>query len=168
MKISPIPLRMTDFTVENIIFNYMIDESIEETEDLFDDFEEHPVEADFDILFVEEDYSLLEFRLEVWSNFDDEEAKPGYSYYINATAEFEIEDPKKKNDEQKAMLTTNALGMLINQVRSYIATISAFHPEGSYFLPPFDISNLMDSKMKMMMKEFPELKIVEGKKKKTK
>ena len=148
MKAKASPLQLKDFSVFETKFNAIIpDEHVDI------DLSTLPVHIDFDIMQPEdkEDYSRL-LNIEVKINPAKKHA--GYSIFLQAGAIFDIAGHAELDDKTiKNLLGISALSISISQVRGYLQNITSYGFCGAYLLPPIDIKNLFDKKIKAQAKE---------------
>ncbi|MFW5805959.1 MAG: hypothetical protein ACOCVX_05460 [Bacteroidales bacterium] len=143
MKAKSSPLQLKDFSVFETKFDAIIPD---EPVDI--DFSNLPIQMDFDILQPEnrEDYSRL---LNIEVKINAAKKHPGYSIYLRAGAIFDIIDHNKLEDKTiKNLLGISALSISISQVRGYLQNISSYGFCGPYLLPPIDINDLFEKKIK--------------------
>ncbi len=148
MKAKLSPLQLRDFSVFETKFDAIIPD-----EHLDIDLNTLPVHIDFDILQPEdkEDYSRL---LNIEVKINAAKKHPGYSIYLRAGAIFDIINHNKLDDKTiKNLLGISALSISISQARGYLQNITSYGFCRSYLLPPIDINDLFEKKIKAEQKQ---------------
>jgi hypothetical protein len=150
------PLEIIDFKVKAIQFQYIASTTGED----FEEYNTYPINLDFDFVQgVGKNFFTLEVKLS--SNFSSD-MQPGYSYKIDAMAEFFFNEEKFNSGKKTFTIFQNGLEILIGQVRGYLASISAFCPVGIYHLPTLDLIKLMERKFQELQKTHPQMKVVKN------
>lgn len=148
MKAKSSPLKILDFT----IINTKIESNLpDEPQDI--NLQSLPIVINFDRLSSDdpEDNSKM-IRMEIKINSGKN--KSGYVMHIEAAGIFDI-DPSTKihEDVRNNLIGISALSIMISQLRAYIQNITSYGTCGTYTLPPIDISDLIEKKIKSEQKQ---------------
>ena len=139
VKKSPLILEEVFVIASNII-------SIPQSEESTASINEFEIEIDFDIYSDESDADARRVVVSVSGN-DSEHPAPGYCFSIVAQGTFNYDkETKIKKKDKDVLLTHSAIPIVIGQMRSYISTLTALGPFGSYLLPSIDMNHLLELK----------------------
>jgi len=146
VKKSPLILQEVFIIASNII-------SVPETEESTGQINAFDIEVDFDIFTNDLDANARRIVVSVSGNNPDNPV-PGYCFSIVAQGTFNYakEDKIKKKDKD-ILLTHSAIPIVIGQIRSYISTLTALGPFGSYLLPSIDMNHLLELKTETEQKK---------------
>lgn len=138
-KTSPLILEEVYIIGSNIV-------SIPFEDDLKGELNDFEIDIDFDIYTGEEDADARKIVLSISGN-DLEKPVPGYCFSIVAEGTFNynkaVKLPKKDKD---ILLTHSAVPIMIGQIRSYLSTLTALGPFGTFLLPSIDMNYLLNKK----------------------
>ena len=149
VKKSPLILEEVFIIASNII-------SVPETEELTGNLNEFEIDVDFDVYTNDTDSDVRRIVVSVSGN-DQENPSPGYCFSIVAQGTFSYDkDSKIKKKDKDVLLTHSAIPIVIGQIRSYLSTLTALGPFGSYLLPSIDMNHLLVSKNQDQVNENPE------------
>lgn len=154
MKAQTAALEIIDFKINEIQFNYIAPTSLDD-----EDITNLPVDIHFDFLqgAGKNGFSI---DLMISSNFRLKEPVPGYSYQVRALAEFFFNEDKFSTCNKSFTIFQNGLEIAIGHVRGYLATVSAFSPVGTYYLPALDLIKIFEQKFNDLQKSYPQMKVV--------
>jgi preprotein translocase subunit SecB len=139
VKKSPLILEEVFIIASNII-------SVPETEESTSILNEFEIDVDFDVYSSESDADSRRVVVSVSGN-DPENPAPGYCFSIVAQGTFNYaKDAKIRKKDKDILLTHSAIPIVIGQIRSYISTLTALGPFGSYLLPSIDMNHLLEMK----------------------
>jgi preprotein translocase subunit SecB len=111
------------------------------------------LDIDFNILTNKSDKSRFKIILSITGN-NAQVKLPGYFFSIMSEGVFKIDGIDSMKKEQiDGFLKLSALPILINHIRSYLINISSYYPYGKYVLPAVDLTDLLNSKSKLMLKK---------------
>jgi len=149
VKKSPLILEEVFIIASNII-------SVPETEESTGTLNEFEIDVDFDVYTSDSDSDAHRVVVSVSGN-DQENPSPGYCFSIVAQGSFNYDkDTKIKKKDKDILLTHSAIPIVIGQIRSYLSTLTALGPFGSYLLPSIDMNHLLELKNKDSEKETQE------------
>ena len=149
VKKSPLILEEVFIIASNII-------SVPETEESTGALNEFEIDVDFDVYTNDSDSDSHRVVISVSGN-DQENPSPGYCFSIVAQGSFNYDkDTKIKKKDKDILLTHSAIPIVIGQIRSYLSTLTALGPFGSYLLPSIDMNHLLASKNQDAKKEEQE------------
>ncbi len=116
-------------------------------EDGFDgEINSFDLDIDFDIYSGEEDSDARKIVLSISGN-DMEHPTPGYCFSIIAEGNFSYNKTIKLAKQDKdILLTHSAVPIMIGQIRSYLSTLTALGPFGTYLMPSIDMNYLLNKK----------------------
>lgn len=154
MKAQTAALEIIDFKINEIQFNYVAPDSLDD-----EDLTTLPVDLEFDFLqgTGKNGFSI---ELEASSNFKVKKPVPGYSFQVKAFAEFFFNEEKMSNNGKSFTVFQNGLEIAVGHVRGYLATVSSFSPVGTYYLPVLDLIKIFEQKFKDLQKQHPQMKVV--------
>lgn len=90
------------------------------------------------------------------SGNNPENPVPGYSFSVVAQGVFKYDpDVKVKKKDRDFLITHSAIPILIGQIRSYITTLTALGPYGSYVLPGINMNHLLAVKSRVSLGDQP-------------
>jgi preprotein translocase subunit SecB len=136
---SPLILEEVFIIASNII-------SVPETDESTGLLNAFDIDVDFDIYANEQDTDARRVVVSVSGN-DPENPVPGYCFSIVAQGTFNYDkEAKIKKKDKDILLTHSAIPIVIGQIRSYLSTLTALGPLGSYLLPSIDMNHLLASK----------------------
>ena len=139
VKKSPLILEEVFIIASNII-------SVPETEESTGQLNEFDIDVDFDIYTSDQDVDARRVVVSISGN-DPDNPIPGYCFSIVAQGTFNYNKEEKiRKKDKDILLTHSAIPIVIGQIRSYISTLTALGPFGSYLLPSIDMNNLLASK----------------------
>ncbi|HZL10066.1 MAG TPA: hypothetical protein VFC65_08715 [Prolixibacteraceae bacterium] len=139
VKKSPLILDEVFIIASNII-------SVPETEESTAALNEFEIDVDFDVYSNDSDSDSRRVVVSVSGN-DPEHPSPGYCFSIVAQGTFRYDkDAKIRKKDKDILLTHSAIPIVIGQIRSYISTLTALGPFGSYLLPSIDMNHLLATK----------------------
>jgi hypothetical protein len=152
------PLEIIDFRIKKVQFQYVSSNSGED----FEDYNTYPVDLDFDFI---QGVGKNFFSLDVYisSNIEKNILEPGYSFSLNASAEFYYNEDKINKPSKSFSIFQSGLEIAIGQIRGYLANVSAFSPVGVYHLPSLDLIKLFERKFEQLQKTHPQMKIIKNK-----
>lgn len=149
VKKSPLILEEVFIIASNII-------SVPETEESTGALNEFEIDVDFDVYTNDSDSDAHRVVISVSGN-DQENPSPGYCFSIVAQGSFNYDkDTKIKKKDKDILLTHSAIPIVIGQIRSYLSTLTALGPFGSYLLPSIDMNHLLALKNQDAKKEEQE------------
>lgn len=136
---SPLILEEVFIIASNII-------SVPETDESTGLLNAFDIDVDFDIYANDQDTDARRVVVSVSGN-DPENPVPGYCFSIVAQGTFNYDkEAKIKKKDKDILLTHSAIPIVIGQIRSYLSTLTALGPFGSYLLPSIDMNHLLASK----------------------
>ena len=139
VKKSPLILEEVFIIASNII-------SVPVTEESNGQLNEFDIDVDFDIYTNEQDVDARRVVVSVSGN-DPDNPVPGYCFSIVAQGTFNYDKEEKiRKKDKDILLTHSAIPIVIGQIRSYLSTLTALGPFGSYLLPSIDMNHLLASK----------------------
>ena len=151
MKAKKSPLKFLDFAIMNSFFETIFPDSNSKC-----NFEEIPIDIDFETIIDKEKPNLFNIALNLNGNTTDK-PMPGYKFSIIAEGIFELEGyeelEKQKVDQ---FLLYSAIPMLISSIRNYLLNISSYAPFGKYLLPAIDLKDLIKKKIEQQEKQNKE------------
>ncbi|MEA3448453.1 MAG: hypothetical protein U9Q98_08415 [Bacteroidota bacterium] len=143
MEAKNSPLRLLDFT----IFSSKIESYLPENpEDI--NLNALPINIDFERLSSDdpEDNSKM---IKIQIKINPSKKKYGYVMSFEAGGIFDIAPSSNINKEIKNnLLGISAVSIMISQLRVYIQNITSYSTCGTYLLPPIDINDLIEKKVK--------------------
>ena len=149
VKKSPLILEEVFIIASNII-------SVPEVEESTGALNEFEIDVDFDVYTNDSDSDARRVVISVSGN-DQENPSPGYCFSIVAQGSFNYDkDTKIKKKDKDILLTHSAIPIVIGQIRSYLSTLTALGPFGSYLLPSIDMNHLLELKKQDSEKEAQE------------
>lgn len=138
-KKSPLILEEVFIIASNII-------SVPETEESTGALNNFEIDVDFDVYTNDSDSDAHRVVISVSGN-DQENPSPGYCFSVVAQGTFNYDkETKIKKKDKDILLTHSAIPIVIGQIRSYISTLTALGPFGSYLLPSIDMNHLLELK----------------------
>lgn len=139
VKKSPLLLEEVYIIASNII-------SVPETEESTGQLNEFDIDVDFEVFVNDQDSDARRVVVSVSGN-DPDNPVPGYCFSIVAQGTFNYNKEEKiRKKDKDILLTHSAIPIVIGQIRSYISTLTALGPFGSYLLPSIDMNHLLASK----------------------
>lgn len=88
------------------------------------------------------------------SGNNPENPMPGYSFSVVAQGVFKYDpEVKVKKKDRDFLITHSAIPILIGQIRSYLTTLTALGPYGSYVLPGINMNHLLAVKSRVSLGE---------------
>ena len=76
----------------------------------------------------------------------NEDEKPGYFMDLGAVGEFSLKNRKSLNEKtERQYILFTALPMVINSIRTYIQTVTALSPFGSFLIPALNLQEIIES-----------------------
>lgn len=149
VKKSPLLLEEVYIIASNII-------SVPETEESTGQLNEFDIDVDFEIFVSDQDTDARRVVVSVSGN-DPDNPVPGYCFSIVAQGTFNYNKEEKiRKKDKDILLTHSAIPIVIGQIRSYISTLTALGPFGSYLLPSIDMNHLLESKNQVSKEEEQE------------
>jgi len=149
VKKSPLLLEEVYIIASNII-------SVPETEESTGQLNEFDIDVDFEIFVSDQDTDARRVVVSVSGN-DPDNPVPGYCFSIVAQGTFNYKKEEKiRKKDKDILLTHSAIPIVIGQIRSYISTLTALCPFGSYLLPSIDMNHLLESKNQVSKEEEQE------------
>ena len=149
VKKSPLILEEVFIIASNII-------SVPETEESTGTLNEFEIDVDFDVYTSDSDSDARRVVVSVSGN-DQENTSSGDCISIVAQGSFNYDkDTKIKKKDKDILLTHSAIPIVIGQIRSYLSTLTALGPFGSYLLPSIDMNHLLELKNQGSEKEEQE------------
>ncbi len=148
MKAKTSPLRLLDFTIINTKIESNLPEAPQDV-----DLQSLPINIDFDRLSSDdpEDSSKM-IKMEIKIN--PGRKKHGYVMLIEAGGIFDITPSANINkDVRNNLMGISAVSIMISQLRAYIQNITSYSTCGTYILPPIDINDLFEKKIKAEQKQ---------------
>lgn len=136
MKLIKSPLVLVDFVVIQCQYKY-----------------QDPGEADVNVMDIFNSYDL-DFDYGLKENKDETviftkiginnvvNPAPGYVLFVESASIFKFTG-ELSDTEKKSMLAVSGLSIAINNLRTYISTISSFYPLGKYHLPSIDLNEIL-------------------------
>lgn len=141
MQVKKSPLILEEVFI--IASNFISVPETEESTGALNDFE---IDVDFDIYSNDQDADARRVVVSISGN-DPDNPVPGYCFSIVAQGTFNYDKESKiRKKDKDILLTHSAIPIVIGQVRSYISTLTALGPFGSYLLPSIDMNHLLTSK----------------------
>lgn len=105
-----------------------------------------PIEIDYDLFFHDE-LGRHVFRIVMTVKGNSRKTFNGYVFNIKVGAEYRISEEIEADSEQYWMYINNTgVACLLNEVRIYLQTLTAFSVFGPYLLPMIDMGDLMAKK----------------------
>jgi preprotein translocase subunit SecB len=139
VKKSPLILEEVFIIASNII-------SVPETEEPEGKLNDFDIDVDFDIYGNDQNADARRVVVSVSGN-DPDKPVPGYCFSIVAQGTFNYDkEAKIKKKDKDILLTHSAIPIVIGQIRSYLSTLTALGPFGSYLLPSIDMNHLLAMK----------------------
>lgn len=139
VKKSPLILEEVFIIASNII-------SVPETEESTGTLNEFEIDVDFDVYTSDSDSDARRVVISVSGN-DPDRPVPGYCFSVVAQGTFNYDKEEKiRKKDKDILLTHSAIPIVIGQIRSYISTLTALGPFGSYLLPSIDMNHLLTLK----------------------
>jgi preprotein translocase subunit SecB len=139
VKKSPLMLDEVFIIASNII-------SFPENEESTGSLNDFDIDIDFDVYSNDADNDARRVVVSISGNNPDNPS-PGYCFSIVAQGTFNYnKDSKIKKKDKDILLTHSAIPIVIGQIRSYLSTLTALGPFGSYLLPSIDMNNLLELK----------------------
>jgi len=136
---SPLVLDEVFIIASNLI-------SIPESEGRSGQLNDFDIDIDFNIFNNLATPDSKKVVLSVSGN-NPENPKPGYSFSVVAQGIFKYDsEVKVKKKDRDFLITHSAIPILIGQIRSYISTLTALGPYGSYILPGINMNHLLAAK----------------------
>lgn len=143
---SPLILEEVYIVASNIVAIPMSDGFSGEIND-FD------IDIDFEVFTDNDDSDDRKVVVSIKGN-DIENPAPGYVFSIVAEGVFNYNKSVKISKKDKdILLTHSAVPIVIGHIRSYLSTLSALGPFGTFLLPSVDMNNLLNGKKKAMNAE---------------
>jgi len=139
VKKSPLILEEVFIIASNII-------SLPESEKSTGQLNEFEIDVDFDVYTNDSDSDARRVVVSVSGN-NQENPSYGYCFSIVAQGCFNYDkDTKIRKKDKDILLTHSAIPIVIGQIRSYLSTLTALGPFGSYLLPSIDMNHLLELK----------------------
>jgi len=139
VKKSPLILDEVFIIASNII-------SVPETEESTGQLNDFDIDVDFDIYSNESDSDARRVVVSISGNNPDNPS-PGYCFSVVAQGSFNYDkEAKIRKKDKDILLSHSAIPIVIGQIRSYISTLTALGPFGSYLLPSIDMNHLLETK----------------------
>lgn len=139
VKKSPLILDEVFIIASNII-------SVPEAEESARPLNDFDIDIDFDAYTNETDNDARRIVVSISGN-DPDNPVPGYCFSIVAQGTFNYDkEAKIRKKDKDILLTHSAIPIVIGQIRSYLSTLTALGPFGSYLLPTIDMNHLLSLK----------------------
>jgi preprotein translocase subunit SecB len=160
MKPISSPLRILDFAVMRMDFEFIPPANSVRNEGLFDRYE---VDLDFDVF----KNGILQIVMTVDIN-TGENPQPGYKISAEVASLFKFDGSAKiSSGEKESMEGFSTVYIALNNLRGFISGFTANAPFGRYILPSIDLNDLI-LKKRTEVEQYTKIKRAEQKEKKVK
>lgn len=118
--------------------------------DIQEVFSAYEIDINFALRKNEEDLYQLFLKIDINPEKMNQQQLPGYEMFCECIGIFEIDESKITQEQKQILLTSSALVMNINFLRTFLATVTGQFPFGKYWLPSIDMNYLLAEKNKEM------------------
>lgn len=112
---------------------------------------EYDIDIDFVVKDLEDDKHLIFTKVDI----NNQESKiGGYSMFAEGVSIFSFDSKIDFNEKQKSdFLWVSGVSISINNLRNFLSLTTAHYPLGKYILPSVDLTNLLNTKRKMLKED---------------
>ena len=144
MRAKKSPLKLLTFEVLKSEYEFIVPEEDEVIPEHL--FSSYPINIEFAHLPIRDSKELIQVFVEIKVNRLKKIA--GYSYSIKGMGVFSLNEKNMDKKIAGNLRIMSSLNIIINNLRNIIAQQTAFAPMGVYLLPPIDVQDLLNKKMK--------------------
>jgi len=152
MKPVPSVLKILDFAVTKMDFEFVTSKAAGIKIKGFPDFDNYEIDLDFNVF--KEDYLQVVMSVDI-NNI--EKPLPGYRISARVATVFEFGDISALTaDQKKSIEGFSTVYMALNNLRGIISGFTANAPFGRYTLPSIDLNDLIKRKQQTVKQEITE------------